>query len=337
VLAAGPDGAATTLLASRVVLATGGLGALYQHTTNPAGALGRGLAMAARAGAALADMEFVQFHPTALDVGLDPMPLVSEAVRGEGAVLINDLGERFMTGTPGAELAPRDVVARAVWAQIAAGRRVALDAREALGARFALAFPQVTAACRAAGLDPCATPIPIRPAAHYHMGGIAVDGRGRATVEGLWACGEVACTGLHGANRLASNSLLEAAVCGAAVAQDLAGRTPRLVRPDSRPEPIPPAPTAGLVRQILDSHAGVLRDQAGLAAAVEALTPIARGDGPNGDPALVALFIATAALARTESRGGHCRTDFPDRAAVAERRLQRLSEVLGPAAVAHAA
>jgi L-aspartate oxidase len=337
VLAVGPDGAAATLLASRVVLATGGLGALYQHTTNPAGALGRGLAMAARAGAALADMEFVQFHPTALDVGLDPMPLVSEAVRGEGAVLINDLGERIMTGTPGAELAPRDVVARAVWAQIAAGRRVALDARGALGARFASAFPQVTAACRAAGLDPSATPIPIRPAAHYHMGGIAVDGRGRATVEGLWACGEVACTGLHGANRLASNSLLEAAVCGAAVAQDLAGQTPRLARPNSRPEPIPPAPTAGLVRQILDSHAGVLRDQTGLAAAVEALTPIARGDGPNGDPALVALFIATAALARTESRGGHCRTDFRDRAAVAERRVQRLSDVLGPTAVADAA
>jgi L-aspartate oxidase len=332
-VAAGPDGGALTLLASRVVLATGGLGALYEHTTNPALALGRGLAMAARAGATLADMEFVQFHPTALDVGLDPMPLVSEAVRGEGAILINDLGERFMADTPQAELAPRDVVARAVWAQIAAGRRVALDAREALGARFASAFPQVTAACLAAGVDPSVTPIPIRPAAHYHMGGIAVDGRGRTTVEGLWACGEVACTGLHGANRLASNSLLEAAVCGAAVAEDLAAHAPRLARPDTRAEPVPPPAVAGPVRHLVETYAGVLRDREGLTTAVDALTPLAR----DSDPALVALFIATAALARTESRGGHCRTDFPDRAAVAERRLQRLRDLIPPAAVADAA
>jgi L-aspartate oxidase len=332
-LAAGPDGAPLTLLASRVVLATGGLGALYRHTTNPALALGRGLAMAARAGAALADMEFVQFHPTALDVGLDPMPLVSEAVRGEGAHLINDLGERFMADTPQAELAPRDVVARAVWAQIAAGRRVALDARQALGARFASAFPQVTAACLSAGVDPSVTPIPIRPAAHYHMGGIAVDNRGRTTVEGLWACGEVACTGLHGANRLASNSLLEAAVCGGAVAQDLAGQPPRLARPDTRAEPIPPAPAVGQVRHILETHGGVMRDRRGLTVAVDILAPLAR----DADPALVALFIAKAALARTESRGGHCRTDFPDRAAVAERRLQRLRDVIPLAAVADAA
>jgi L-aspartate oxidase len=333
VLAAGPDGAPLTLLATRVVLATGGLGALYEHTTNPHLALGRGLAMAARAGAALSDMEFVQFHPTALDVGLDPMPLVSEAVRGEGAILINDLGERFMADTPQAELAPRDVVARAVWAQIAAGRRVALDAREALGARFASAFPQVTAACLAAGVDPSVTPIPIRPAAHYHMGGIAVDGRGRTTVEGLWACGEVACTGLHGANRLASNSLLEAAVCGAAVAEDLAGQAPRLARLDTRADTLPPPPTPGPVRPILETHAGVLRDGPGLTTAVETLTPLAR----DSDPALVALFIAAAALARTESRGGHCRTDFPDRAAVAERRLQRLADLIPRSALADAA
>jgi len=336
-LAAGPDGAPLTIVASRVVLATGGLGSLYQHTTNPSLALGQGLAMAARAGAALADMEFIQFHPTALDVGLDPMPLVSEAVRGEGAVLINDLGERFMADTPSRELASRDVVARAVWAQIAVGRRVALDAREALGARFAAAFPQVTAACRAAGVDPGVTPIPIRPAAHYHMGGIDVDGRGRATVEGLWACGEVACTGLHGANRLASNSLLEAAVCGGAVAQDLAGQTARFNRPDPRAERLPLAPNAGAVRRILETHAGVLRDREGLTTAVEALTPLARGDSPNADPALVALFIAMAALARTESRGGHCRTDFPGRRPVAERRLQRMADLQQPSKVADAA
>jgi L-aspartate oxidase len=337
VLAAGPDGAPLTLLSSRVVLATGGLGALYEHTTNPTLAMGQGLAMAARAGAALADMEFVQFHPTALDVGLDPMPLVSEAVRGEGAILINDRGERFMADTPLAELASRDVVARAVWAQIAAGRRVALDARQALGGRFATAFPQVTAACLAAGVDPCVTPIPIRPAAHYHMGGLAVDGRGRTTVEGLWACGEVACTGLHGANRLASNSLLEAAVCGAAVAQDLAGQTTPLARPDGRGERLPPRPNAGSVRPILETHAGVLRTREGLTTAVDALTPMAQGANADADPALVALFIAMGALARTESRGGHCRTDFPDRAPVAERRLQRLSDLAPAVVVADAA
>jgi L-aspartate oxidase len=337
VLAAGPGGAPLTILASRVVLATGGLGALYQHTTNPASALGQGLAMAARAGAALADMEFVQFHPTALDVGLDPMPLVSEAVRGEGAILINDLGERFMADTPQAELAPRDVVARAVWAQIAARRRVALDARQALSARFAAAFPQVNAACLAAGVDPSVTPIPIRPAAHYHMGGVAVDRRGRTTVEGLWACGEVACTGLHGANRLASNSLLEAAVCGAAVAEDVAGQTARLGRPEVRAETLAPPPNAGAVRPILETFAGVLRDHEGLTTAVEVLAPLARGDGPGADPALVALFIATAALARNESRGGHCRMDFPDRAPIAERRLQRMADLVPLTRVANAA
>ena len=171
--------------------------------------------LAARAGAALADLEFVQFHPTALDVGLDPMPLVSEAVRGEGAVLIDETGARFMAGQGRAELEPRDVVSRAVWRRMGEGHRVFLDARAALGARFAARFPAVYAACREAGIDPAVQPIPVRPAAHYHMGGIAVDAAGRSSVAGLWACGEAASTGLHGANRLASNSLLEAAVTGA--------------------------------------------------------------------------------------------------------------------------
>jgi L-aspartate oxidase len=197
------------LPASRVVIATGGLGGLYRHTTNPLGALGQGVALAARAGAVLADMEFVQFHPTALDVGLDPMPLVSEAVRGEGAVLIDESGGRFTD-----ELKPRDQVSRAVWRHLGDGHPVFLDAREALGTRFAARFPAIAAHCRAAGLDPARDAIPVRPAVHYHMGGIAVDAEGRSTVPGLWAAGEVAATGLHGANRLASNSLLEAAVCG---------------------------------------------------------------------------------------------------------------------------
>jgi L-aspartate oxidase len=335
VLAAGPDGSALTLRTARVVIATGGLGGLYAHTTNPRTALGQGLAMAARAGAELADMEFVQFHPTALDVGLDPMPLVSEAVRGEGAILIDDAGERFMASYARAELEPRDVVSRAVWAQLMQGRRVFLDARDAIGARFVAAFPQITAACRAAGVDPVSQPIPIRPAAHYHMGGIAVDSRGRTSVAGLWACGEVSSTGLHGANRLASNSLLEAAACGAEVALDVAAAD----RAGRRPEPqaLPAAPSAGLVRAAVEQHAGVLRDRSGLEAAIQALAPLAAGAGPACDPALVGLFIAHGALARRESRGGHSRTDYPTPASHAVRTLLSLSDVLDKTAIAAAA
>ncbi|HVA34253.1 MAG TPA: L-aspartate oxidase, partial [Candidatus Baltobacteraceae bacterium] len=191
--------------ADAVVLATGGIGRLYRYTTNPVQATGDGIAIAARAGALLADMEFVQFHPTALAIGRDPMPLVTEAVRGEGAVLLNDLGERFMLGLhPDAELAPRDVVARAIFEQLSAGRSVGLDARAAIGAHFPQAFPTVFGFCVAAGIDPRVQNIPIAPAAHYHMGGIAVDEWGRASLGRLWACGETSATGVHGANRLAS-------------------------------------------------------------------------------------------------------------------------------------
>ncbi len=333
VLAADPAGQALELTSSRVVIATGGLGGLYAHTTNPSGALGQGLAMAARAGAVLADMEFVQFHPTALDVGLDPMPLVSEAVRGEGAILINDLGERFMAGQGRAELEPRDVVARAVWAQLTAGRKVFLDARAALGERFAQAFPAIHAACLRSGLDPAREPVPIRPAAHYHMGGIGVDAHGRTSVAGLWACGEAASTGLHGANRLASNSLLEAAVCGEATARDVAAYAVKAG--PAEPARLPAKPDAGAVRAILDTHAGVLRDAAGLQTALAALRPLAFGDGPQADPALTALFIVTGALARTESRGGHFRTDCPERAAEARSSRLTLADLAAqPVAVA---
>jgi L-aspartate oxidase len=211
------DAAARPLIiASRaVVLATGGIGHLYAVTTNPKQASGQGLAIAARAGAVIADPEFVQFHPTAIMAGRDPAPLATEALRGEGATLINERGERFMAARhPLAELAPRDIVARGVFAEIAAGRGAFLDARQALGARFAEKFPAVHASCLAAGIDPAKQPIPIAPAAHYHMGGIAVDARGRSSIDGLWAGGEVSSTGAHGANRLASNSLLEAVVYG---------------------------------------------------------------------------------------------------------------------------
>ena len=184
---AGDAGARPVVIASRaVVLATGGIGHLYAVTTNPAEASGLGLAIAARAGAVIADPEFVQFHPTAIMVGRDPAPLATEALRGEGATLINDSGERFMQALhPLAELAPRDIVARGVFAEIAAGRGAFLDARDALGARFAEKFPTVYASCVAAGIDPATQPIPVAPAAHYHMGGIAVDARGRTSLDGI--------------------------------------------------------------------------------------------------------------------------------------------------------
>ena len=324
VLAAGSN-EAYLLPTRRVVLATGGVGGLYAHTTNPLGAIGQGLALAARAGATLADMEFVQFHPTALDVGLDPMPLVSEAVRGEGAVLIDETGTRFMAGHGRAELEPRDVVARAVAAHIAAGHRAFLDAREALGVAFATRFPAITARCRAAGIDPATQPIPVRPAAHYHMGGIVVDAGGGTNVEGLWACGEVAASGLHGANRLASNSLLEAVVYAGFVADSLGGVAALSSSP--RPTALPPASDAASLRPLMSEALGVVRDRDGLSAAIERLEPLAFRGGAVADPALVALLVATAALAREESRGGHWRRDFPQRSPVwAQRLVQRVHE-----------
>jgi L-aspartate oxidase len=302
----GPGGIA--MLATRqIVLATGGIGGLFQHGTNPAGSTGQGLALAARAGAALADLEFIQFHPTALDAAGFPLKLISEAVRGEGAILIDETGRRFMAAEPGAELAPRDVVARAVWQRMADGHRVFLDARHAR-LDFSRRFPSITALCRAEGIDPSGEPIPIRPAAHYHMGGIKVDIAGRSTLPGLWACGEVACTGLHGANRLASNSLLEAVVGAKFVAESLASSAmPR--------RPLPAADSAGpcnagdasAVRAVLTHAAGVLRGRAGLIDAAATLYPVA----PSSDPALVGLMIVMAALRREESRGAHMRVDFP--------------------------
>ena len=226
-VAIGPSGPAL-FATDKLVIATGGIGGLYAESTNPLSSFGQGLALAARAGAVLADMEFVQFHPTALDVPTRPAPLVSEAVRGEGAKLINERGERFIAELPGAELAPRDVVARAIWRLRMSGGRAFLDARAAIGANFATRFPAIAAACHAAGIDPAREPIPVRPAQHYHMGGIAVDAEGRSSVAGLWVCGEAASTGLHGANRLASNSLAEAAVDSAIVARSIdAAKIPR--------------------------------------------------------------------------------------------------------------
>lgn len=234
-LALDRDGRRVLHLAGATVLATGGAGQLYLHTTNPPEVTADGLAMAARAGARLADLEFVQFHPTALAVdGGGRLPLLTEALRGEGAVLLDGAGRRFMLEEhPLAELAPRDVVARAIHRRLAAGDRVVLDARGAIGEAFPARFPTVYRAAREAGLDPRTEPLPVVPAAHYHMGGVVTDERGRTSLPGLWACGETAATGVHGANRLASNSLLEALVFGARVAGDLARRLAAVPRADA--------------------------------------------------------------------------------------------------------
>jgi L-aspartate oxidase len=330
----GDAAAKPVIAASRaVVLATGGIGHLYAVTTNPSEARGLGLAIAARAGAVIADPEFVQFHPTAIMVGRDPAPLATEALRGEGATLINDKGERFMLARhPLAELAPRDIVARGVFAEIAAGHGAFLDATSAPGARFADKFPTVHASCMAAGLDPARQPIPIAPAAHYHMGGVAVDDRGRTSLQGLWAGGEVSSTGAHGANRLASNSLLEAVVYAARIAADIAGS--QIAAPAGLPAAlvIPrncamPALAEKNLRAMMTSHVGVIRNGDGLAEAVRIFAAIERDTGSIAlrNMATSALLVAASAWSRRESRGAHHRIDYPtENPALAHRTMTTL-------------
>jgi L-aspartate oxidase len=276
----------------------------------------------------------VQFHPTALDVPTRPVPLISEAVRGEGAKLINERGERFMAEIPGAELAPRDVVARAIWRLRMSGGRAFLDARAAIGEEFAARFPAIATACHAAAIDPAREPIPVRPAQHYHMGGIAVDAEGRSSIAGLWACGEAASTGLHGANRLASNSLAEAAVDAAIVARSIDAAKSRALAPP-RPVLTPLAADPAAVRPILSRVAGVARDGETLSAAIGPLAEMAAANGPAADPAAVALMIAVAALRREHSLGAHYRTDFPWAPAARERSRLKLDEAFA-AALAYA-
>lgn len=302
-----------------VVLATGGAGHLFSVTTNPIEARGEGVAIAARAGAVIADAEFVQFHPTAIDIGRAPAPLATEALRGAGALLINGKGERFMRAVhEDAELGPRDVVARAVHREVVGGRGAFLDCRP-IGPGIAEKFPTVFSTCKSAGIDPVHEPIPMAPAAHYHMGGILVDVQGRSTVDGLWACGEVTSTGAHGANRLASNSLLEAVVFGARVAKDIATALP----------PLPPqnlhAVARGSVtvrrhveaertlRETMSAKVGVVRDADGLSEALGTIIALERDN--EGDPQLAnmlvtAKLVASAAFARTESRGANFRCDY---------------------------
>lgn len=303
-----PDGP-VELRTSTVVLATGGIGGLYTHTTNPLSSRGQGLALAFRAGATLRDVEMVQFHPTALDVEIDPMPLVSEAVRGEGAILVNENGEWVLKNP----LSARDVVSRAEWAQLQDGHRVFLDATSSPGERFAELFPSINAKALEAGLDPAVDLLPVRPAAHYHMGGVLVDRQGRSTVPGLFAAGEVASTGLHGANRLASNSLLEAVVCARWVAEHLrATLTPDSGVPDvgdrhwAEATWAAPGPAVQTIREVVTRAAGVLRDADGLRAAEEILR-----EHLDDDAGLVGYLVVRSALRREESRGGHFRTDFP--------------------------
>lgn len=316
-------------LAPAVVLATGGFGQVFAQTTNPPVATGDGVALALRAGAQVADMEFVQFHPTVLWLGpraRGQQPLVSEALRGEGAHLLDAAGERFMIGVhPMAELAPRDVVARAIMRRMieTSEPHVWLDARE-FGARvWEERFPTILASCRAHGIDPVTELIPVSPASHYVSGGVRTDLDGRASIPGLFACGEVACTGVHGANRLASNSLLEGLVFAARIGRALSGDT-REARPVA---PLPPASAlitgAGRRRmqQAMSDDAGVLRSAHSLARAAQALEAIAAAaqgvpctdDWEATNLHLVARVLVHQARIREETRGSHWREDFPDR------------------------
>jgi L-aspartate oxidase len=326
VLALAPSGELVAVLAPAVVLATGGIGGVYARTTNPPEVAGDGLAAAARAGATLADLEFVQFHPTALNVDADPAPLLTEALRGKGAVLVNDRGERFMVGRhPDAELAPRDLLAREIWAQHARGRTVYLGATEAVGLEFPRRFPSVWRESVQSGIDPRSAALPVTPAEHYFMGGIATDSSGRTSLPGLWAVGEVAGTGLHGANRLASNSLLEAMVLGAAASRSvLASDLPRAafarleVPADAlRVQHASDNTWTRAIRALMWERVGLVRDAHGLAAAIAELERLQMRERQTEcsfaerNLLLVARLIATAALSRQESRGAHWRADCP--------------------------
>ncbi|MBI3419569.1 MAG: L-aspartate oxidase [Proteobacteria bacterium] len=316
------------LSAEAVVLATGGIGQIYACTTNPGAACGDGLAMAARAGAEMADLEFVQFHPTALDIGKDPMPLLTEALRGDGAILVNSEGERFMRSEHElAELAPRDVVARAIWRQLQEGLRPVLDARECFASRAPDKFPLIREICLQAGIDPAHQPLPLAPAAHYHMGGVVVDEKGRSTLKGLWVCGEAACAFIHGANRLASNSLLEALVYSQNIAEDLAGKV-FTGPPSLRQMPDIPNPDVENekelrveLRRLMYDRLGLVREKEGMTEALKRFAEIASTLSPHtrlSSQLLVAGMITTCALMRLESRGAHFRLDYPKTSSIAK-------------------
>lgn len=315
-------GTPTEIIADATVLATGGCGQVYRYTTNPQVATGDGYAIAHRAGVRLADMEFVQFHPTALETPENPLALISEAVRGEGAILVNDEGERFMLKRHRlAELAPRDVVAREIFRERQLGSRVWLDARK-LGASFKKRFPGIFALCEARGINPAKELMPVIPAAHYMMGGIVTDLSGRSTFEALYACGEVSRTGVHGANRLASNSLLEGLVFAERVARDMITRPKLSGAPRRKSWDVPPLVDRGAaqvaaddIRSIMWESAGISRTAKGLRACLSMLSSIEErlpiGATEEANMVQTARLITEAALLRKESRGGHFRSDFP--------------------------
>jgi L-aspartate oxidase len=314
-------GRATDIIADATVLATGGCGQIYRYTTNPVVATGDGFAIAHRAQVTLADMEFVQFHPTALATRENPLALISEAVRGEGAILVNSHGVRFMPARHRlAELAPRDVVARAIFREQRHGP-VFLDARK-LGESFVARFPGIFALCQARGIDPRTDLIPVTPAAHYMMGGIVTDLSGRSSVARLYAVGEVARTGVHGANRLASNSLLEGLVFAERAARDMAAITRQTRVPPATAWKVPPLADRGAaqvaadsIRDVMWEHAGIVRTARGLGTARERLAEIASrltaGMTEERNMLQTAQLVVEAALRRRESRGGHYRMDFP--------------------------
>lgn len=308
-----------------VVLATGGLGQVFSQTTNPAVSTGDGVALALRAGAKIADVEFIQFHPTVLFLGnrsKGQQPLISEAVRGEGAILVNGKNERFMSAAhPLADLAPRDIVAREIFRQMELEKRdhIWLDARSII--KFSERFPTIYQSCIEHGIDPSKDLIPVAPASHYASGGIRVDLNGRSSIPGLYASGETACTGAHGANRLASNSLLEGLVFGARIAFDIAlslkrdleinndQRTPFLIDTQARQE----------IQEIMTQGVGVLRSKESLEKALQELDRISKKTTTDAgidswettNLFLLAKAIVLSALMREESRGSHHREDFP--------------------------
>ncbi|MFF9482936.1 L-aspartate oxidase [Streptomyces sp. NPDC014733] len=346
--------------APAVVLATGGMGQVFSATTNPAVSTGDGVALALRAGAEVSDLEFVQFHPTVLYLGAEAegqQPLISEAVRGEGAHLVDADGHRFMAGQHElAELAPRDIVAKAIMrrAHESGSDHMFLDARHFGAAMWETRFPTILAACRSHGIDPVTQPIPVAPAAHYASGGIRTDLWGRTTVPGLYACGEVACTGVHGANRLASNSLLEGLVFAERIAADLTrgepGPAPRgATAPDTSPEatalPLLAPEARVQVQRVMTEGAGVLRSAGSLARAAAALdrlhrdaataTGDAAADLKTPEPGVeaweatnllcVARVLVAAAQRREETRGCHWREDHPGRDDATWRRHFRIT------------
>lgn len=314
-LARRDNGALLGIEADITVMATGGIGGLFSVTTNPRTARGDALGMAAVVGAKMRDMEFVQFHPTAIDVGRDPAPLATEALRGEGATLTNSDGVRFMHRYhEQGELAPRDDVARAIFAEIQAGRQPFLDCREAIGSHFDEEFPTVFESCMKAGIDPRTQLIPVSPAVHYHMGGLATNNVGQTSLDGLFAVGECSATGVHGANRLASNSLLEAIVFGGRAAShinnmEIAPKRATTIR--SQPWLSMAKGVSEGLRRAMTDKCGVRRNAKDLNELISYIDTLIDEVG-RANPLVTSRIIASAALAREESRGGHFRDDFPD-------------------------